>query len=367
MNKIWDVAVVGSGPAGSMAAATLAKAGFDTILIEKDKLPRYKVCGGAIPQEFVEAMKIPDEIIERKFESLILHHLGDEIFRNGEGACVWRSDLDSFMTNLATDANAVLLQETKVLKASRKNQFYELQTRDSKIQSRILVAADGVPSTILKSFGWKSFSKDNIAQTMTYEIKLSEKKINERLGENSIHLYFGKKDICDLGYAWLFPKREIVSVGWGCQLSKIKNVRDEFQNFLKIVNGFIKDGKMVRKAAHMCPVGFQDKFNEDGLIAVGDAAGFVDPLSGKGIAYAASSGMVAGKIIKKALETEDFSLISKNYENKLDKEFFKALKAKKKIQSDVYKTDENIRRFLRLWKDHRSTIIAQKLWKIKEK
>ena len=179
MSKIWDVAIVGSGPAGSMAAMTTAAAGFDTVLIEKDKLPRYKVCGGAIPEEFVKLIKVPDEIIERKFESLILHHLGDEIYRKGEGACVWRSDLDSYMTNLATVSNAVLLEGTKILHATQKKQIYNLSTKDTKIQSKILIAADGVPSSVLKSFGWESFSQNDIAQTLTYEIKLSEsKKIN---------------------------------------------------------------------------------------------------------------------------------------------------------------------------------------------
>ncbi|MHA1378044.1 MAG: NAD(P)/FAD-dependent oxidoreductase [Candidatus Helarchaeota archaeon] len=362
MSKIWDVAIVGSGPAGSMAAMTLGAAGFKTIIIEKDKLPRYKVCGGAIPQEFVESMKIPEEIIERKFESLMLHHLKDEILRKGEGACVWRSDLDIFMTNLATESSAVLLENTRIIKANYKNDLYILHSKNTKIQSKILIAADGVPSTILKSFGWNSFSKEDIAQTMTYEIKLSETKINKRLGETCIHLYFGKNDICDIGYAWLFPKREIISVGWGCQLSNIRNVREEFQNFLKIVNKFIQDGKIIKKAAHMCPVGFQKQFNKDGLVLVGDAAGFVDPLSGKGIAYAAASGKIAGKVIIKALEEEDKNIISKEYEKKLDRDFLKALKAKKRIQPDVYKTDKNIRRFLELWKNYRSTIIAQKLW-----
>ncbi|MFX0136234.1 MAG: FAD-dependent oxidoreductase, partial [Candidatus Hodarchaeota archaeon] len=131
MSKIWDVAIVGSGPAGSMSAMTLAKAGFDVVLIEKDKLPRYKVCGGAIPQEFVELMKIPDEIIERKFDTLILHHLGDEIYRKGEGACVWRSDLDKFMTDLAVNANSTLLEGNKIIKASSKNQKFTLSTKNS--------------------------------------------------------------------------------------------------------------------------------------------------------------------------------------------------------------------------------------------
>ena len=75
---------------------------------------------------------------------------------------------------------------------------------------------------------------------------------------------------------------------------------------------------------------------------------------------------MAGKVIKKALEEEDKQIISKEYEKELKLEFLEALKAKKRIQPDVYRSDKNIRRFLNLWKDNRSTIIAQKLWDLKD-
>ena len=48
MRKLFDVIIVGSGPAGSMSAYELSMAGLDVLILEKEKLPRYKVCGGGI-------------------------------------------------------------------------------------------------------------------------------------------------------------------------------------------------------------------------------------------------------------------------------------------------------------------------------
>ncbi|MHA1143241.1 MAG: NAD(P)/FAD-dependent oxidoreductase, partial [Candidatus Helarchaeota archaeon] len=240
-------------------------------------------------------------------------------------------------------------------------QGFTLQTTSKKINARILVAADGVPSTILRLFNMPKFPPQDIAQTMTHEIKLDEKIIEARFGATSIHLWFGK-NICHTGYGWIFPKKGTITVGWGCQISTIKNAKTEFENFLSIIAPYIKGGTLVRKAAHLVPVGFQQRFHDDGIVIIGDAAGFVDPLSGKGIAYGALSGAIAGKIIAKALSANDLKIIDDSLEKQFNRKFLSVLKLKKKIQPDIYSTDENIQKFLKLWLEHRSSIIAKKYW-----
>ena len=364
--KTWDVIIVGAGPGGTSAAKTISKKGFDVLLFEKDKLPRYKVCGGAIPQEFVEEIKLPDEIIDRKFDYLTLHHSnGTIIDRKGKGVCLWRSKLDNYMTELALEDGAVLKDGTKIIDASydENNKLYLVKTKDEEYLSKILIIADGVPSLLAEKFKLPKFLPRDMAQTLTHEIEFESKRIvDERFGDK-LHLWFGK-EIVEIGYGWIFPKTKAVSVGWGCQVDVLKNIKEKFQNFLNIVKNFIKDGKTVRKAAHMVPVGVRKKFvNENGLIAIGDSAGFVDPLSGKGIAYAALSGFMLGNIIKRALESNELQTIPEKFEKKLNREFLSSLKEKGNIKEDVYKNNENIMKFLELWKDHRSTEIALKLWK----
>ncbi|MHA1200182.1 MAG: NAD(P)-binding protein, partial [Candidatus Heimdallarchaeaceae archaeon] len=49
-DKIYDVAIVGSGPGGSSAAFYLSKLGRSVVILDKEKLPRRKICGDAISQ-----------------------------------------------------------------------------------------------------------------------------------------------------------------------------------------------------------------------------------------------------------------------------------------------------------------------------
>ena len=96
--KMYDVIVIGAGPGGSYASYKLGKKGYSTLLIEKDELPRYKPCGGAIPEELVSELKIPNKIIEREFDHLQLYLNDKKIYRKGNGAVVWRDKFDNFLT-----------------------------------------------------------------------------------------------------------------------------------------------------------------------------------------------------------------------------------------------------------------------------
>jgi len=360
-----SIAIVGAGPAGSTCAEFLAKNGFSTIILEKEKLPRYKPCGGAIPTEMIKEFVIPPSIIQRNFKSLILHHLTENLNleRKGEGAILWRSDLDAFLTRRACNNGARLEEETKVINIKRDADEFHIHTNKGVFKSDWIVAADGANSTTLKLFGWKNYLPNEIALTITHEIKLSQQLIEERLGADNLHVFFSKK-LIGIGYGWLFPKKDTISVGWGCQLDDIRSSNQQFQEFLDLVHEQIKDGKVIRKAAHLVPVTIRS-FYQDKVVAVGDAAGFVDPLSGKGIIYAAWSGLIAGQALKRTIDKNNTEEFKELFEQKLKKSFLTALIAKRRIQEDVYKSDENILRFMKLWQNHRSTEIAMNLWKNK--
>src|SRR2546426_1890543 len=77
MVTMFDVAVVGAGPAGATAALTLARRGLKVALLEKDTLPRYKTCGGALVGR-APALLPPDieQVLERRCGQAELHPLG---------------------------------------------------------------------------------------------------------------------------------------------------------------------------------------------------------------------------------------------------------------------------------------------------
>ena len=360
-----SIIIVGAGPAGSICAEVLARNGFQVTILEKEKLPRYKACGGAIPQEMIDEFKIPSEIIQRHFNSLILHHIAKDIVieRKGEGAILWRSDLDAFLTQRACNSGAQLQDKTTVINIIKQETEFQVKTDKGTFKCDWLVAADGVNSTVLRACGWRKFFRNELALTITHEIELSKQIIEERLGSDYLHIYFGK-EFFGTGYGWLFPKKDIISVGWGCRLTEIRNSNQQFQEFTELIADQIKNGKLKRKAAHLVPVGVRPLYNNR-IIATGDAAGFVDPLSGKGIIYAAWSGLIAGQVLKKVTDKNNLDKFKELYEKKLRQAFLTALIAKRDIQPEVYGSDENILRFMKLWQNNRSTKIALSLWKSK--
>ena len=60
-------------------------------------------------------------------------------------------------------------------------------------------------------------------------MKTTKSNIDKILGHDTVHLFFGIKSLIRVGYAWLFPKTERITVGWGNQISLVKNSREEFK------------------------------------------------------------------------------------------------------------------------------------------
>lgn len=361
---MYDVAVIGAGPSGSISAKLIAEAGYKVILIDKEEIPRYKPCGGAIELTLVPKYKLPEEVIEREVESLVLYHTSGKVYhRIGFGAVVWRLKFDGYFQYLAAAAGAKLRELQAVKSVTWKDGHYRLGLRRGKVEAKIIVAADGVNSATLKSIGWSPFKPNEVYLTIQKEILSSRERIAEIIGEKTINFYFGK-DISKFGYGWAFPKRNVISLGWGCLLSEITNTRNAFEKFLEYepVKEILSSGETIRTAAHLVPLKSRDTFIEKGVLAVGDAAGLVDPISGKGIPYALESGELAAKTIIKALDEGDLEGLC-DYEDALKDSFLPVLKAKYDIVFDVYKNDESIMRYLELWQKHRASEIAQKLWK----
>jgi flavin-dependent dehydrogenase len=119
-----DIVVVGAGPAGTAAAKRCAEAGLKTILLEKKKLPRDKVCSGLIVGSAAQSL------IKKEFGEIPKNVLSDPFFYNGvmiyvQGAkplsidskipVGWRRDLDFWMTAKATEAGTISTTDARSL------------------------------------------------------------------------------------------------------------------------------------------------------------------------------------------------------------------------------------------------------------
>ena len=364
--KNFDIIVIGAGPGGSVAAKVASENGYSTCILEKEMLGekgRYKACGGATAWELIEEINYPEEKIGRVIESLELHHVDGETYsKKGKGAVVWRSTFDKFLTDMAIDSGALLKEKELMINIEKVDGFYKISTDKDLYTAKYIIAADGVTSPTLKVLNWPFFKSEDLILTITKEMKTAKSNIDKTLGHDTVHLFFGIESLIPVGYAWLFPKTEKITVGWGNQINMVKNSRKEFKKFLALplVKLALNNSTMETFRPHLIPVGLRSKLYEDNVFAIGDAGGIVDPISGKGIPYAMMSGQFAIDTIKICEKKDKLDKLGSVYEGILDKKFLRVLNVKRILRDKIFQSDENLKKFLSLWENHRSSDIAMK-------
>lgn len=373
--ETWDAIIVGAGPGGATAGLELAAAGFKVKIIEKQVVTpagRYKACGGALAWELVEKTHLPPELIDREISCLELHHSrGTNFYKEGRGAVVWRSLFDKYLLDLALQAGCAIGEENPCMHVGLvpaedggAECLYSVETPNGKYTSKYLIAADGVKSFVLTQLGWPPLTRDNLVVTITREVQVGEAQIAQVLGDDRVHLFFGMEDLISLGYAWLFPKRDTISVGWGNALDHIPGtpIRDQYQKFLDLplVQDAIRGGIIVRDVPHMIPVGFRAVIAQDRVLGVGDAIGAVDPISGKGIPYAILSGQLAAKSIKYAEDKGKVDQLARHYTKAVETKFGSVLRQKGRLRAKAFSSDDKLEKYLDLWQTHHSSEILAK-------
>ena len=363
---MFDVIVIGAGPGGSTAAKVAAENGYSVCLLEKEhigKNGRYKACGGAMAWEIITELKYPEEKISRIVESLELHHTnGDTYSKKGKGAVVCRNVFDKYLSDIALDSGAVLKEAEGLKSIQMIDGHYIIGTGNGNYKCKYVIAADGVNSRTLRILNWPKFRNEDLVLTITREMKSQKSDFENTLGKDKLHLFFGINDLIPMGYAWVFPKSEIITVGWGCKSDLIKNFRAEFNKFLglDLVKKALKNATVALEKVHLIPVGIREKIFDENVFAIGDSAGFVDPISGKGIPYAMMSGKIAIETIKYCENKEKLDQMGILYEKKLNSKFLNILKAKKIARSKIFENEENLKKFLSLWERYRSSEIVIK-------
>jgi len=155
----------------------------------------------------------------------------------------------------------------------------------------------------------KKDAKSEYGICIVAEVEEENEKIDKYM-PGAIEIHF---DVMEMGYGWVFPHDNYYSVGIGAFANKLSDPKRVMREFLK-KNGF--NGNY-RLRGHTIPAG-GIKRNVIGsrVVLIGDAAGFVDPFAGEGIAYAIRSGQIAGEVIaeivhqnKELKELRDYEII----------------------------------------------------------
>jgi len=308
---MYDLIVVGSGPAGASAARTAARKGLRTLVIEKEKLPRNKLCGGGVTPKVLKLLdfNLPDETIESKVRSARVHvgRRNDEFQTNRTLVYMTsRAKFDSLLTNKAIEAGADVANGVRVRSVVVSDSYVEAQTSKGMFRSKMLIGADGVVgTTAVAGHFYDRWRPHQVAYAIESEVPVGESGVRDFMGDHSyFDLYFG---VSPAGYGWVFPKEDHLTVGIGCRLSRLRNARVLFQSFVKRIP-FLAGKVVPRPQAHLIPLGGAAIVPSvrPRMLLAGDSAGFAEALLGEGIYFAIWGGQLAAEVAADACEQDRF-------------------------------------------------------------
>jgi geranylgeranyl reductase family protein len=339
----FNLIIIGGGPAGATAAQIAAKGGAKVLLLEAAEEGRYKCCAGGIPVSNEEFSPIPHNIREREITGgvLVTPKNGvmefEAIGEKNRGYCMFRTDFDKFLIDLARDAGAQIEYNyyAKKIEIRENKTIFVKGSHD--FEAECVIIATGLGGARLqRGIG---IEVPPMVSGIQAEFAISEDQIDELFG-NKIWEFFDR-NIINHGVGWAFPKLDAVSVGVLCPNAKMSH----FNSFLKQkhIKDKIADGKMLKFGSHKIwaapiPDRIINKPYQERIMVVGDACGVADPVLYEGIYQARLSGKIAAQTFLEASKMEDFSekVLSQYHKHLLGQLYAENLKYAYKFHQLLY-------------------------------
>jgi geranylgeranyl reductase family protein len=349
----YDVVIVGSGPAGANAALELATEDLSILVLEKDKIPRKKPCGGAMPSSVEKLVSIDlDSIIKNRVKDIRFYNKGqdkvDVSMQNESILMVDRSEFDMFLLKKAAEiakGKLTIRDQCSLLKLEQEDTVVRsyLDNGES-VTSTYLIGADGALGKTALSLS-NSYRKQ-YAPTFDLEITTSSQYFKQHKN-HMIMDYF----CVESGYGWIFPKsknRFSCGIGtWGKPLNLHKPLE-------KFIARYFNEDDIVSRHLKGFPIpiykGTQN-ISKGRVLLAGDAASLVNPVTGEGIRFALHSGKLAAQTILKVLSSEiQVSELSNDYQQSIQEEIEQELKYKLSFEALAFHNNPELfyKKFVKL-------------------
>ncbi|MHA1784755.1 MAG: NAD(P)/FAD-dependent oxidoreductase [Candidatus Helarchaeota archaeon] len=334
-----DVAIIGAGPAGSTAAKNLALKGFDVLLLDKDKFPRVKPCGGWITPNVLKLLnwnqKELDNIFWSPIKGLAIYSPSyfnfaikkNQILSYG----IIRKEFDNQIKNDAIDAGVTFIEGSKCKNLKWKSQSVQIHTQDDEFKAKMVIGADGTRSKVAELSGIrKGWSSSNIVLDLVSETRIKKDSIKDLYPDDLAFIFYNE----GAGYNWIYPKisesneESFINIGIGCKLSKMKNSREMYFNFIKSLKKINLLPSNIELAKHDAWTyatfsGPKRTFSERVLL-IGDAAGFSSNIAGEGIRTGIISGILAAETIAEVegnYSRDSLKIFQKKWKRELKSEY----------------------------------------------
>ncbi|UCF07328.1 MAG: NAD(P)/FAD-dependent oxidoreductase, partial [Thermoplasmata archaeon] len=226
-------------------------------------------------------------------------------------------EFDNHICEKAQEAGTEFIQGTTVKSIERKAGGMLINTDRGFFKADIVLGATGVFGPVARYVREQNglppkWRDSEMAFCLVTELPIGEKEVVERYGEDRRALIHFLEYIHG-GYGWVFPKKDKVNIGMGTFLDVIKSYgpKKAFNRYIELLVG---DGFLPENLPDYRPLGGMFPYKGplpsivcDHVMLLGDAAGFVSPLSGEGIFFAMDSGRLAAETLRAAFKRGDLS------------------------------------------------------------
>lgn len=306
--QVWDVVVVGAGPAGASAAHAAACTGRRVLLLEKAELPRYKTCGGGIIGPSRDSLPPGFDLPLRDRVHAVTFSLNGLLARTRRSrnmlfGLINRPEFDAQLVESAKDAGATVRTGVAVSRVEQhgaevpdRRTVAVVLGNGEVVLARAVIGADGSAGRIGAHVGVKL---DQVDLGLEAEIPVPEPVAEDWAG----------RVLIDWGpmpgsYGWVFPKGDTLTVGVISARGEGAATKRYLEDFIGRLGlaGFepsISSGHLTRCRADDSPL------SRGRVLVCGDAAGLLEPWTREGISFALRSGRLAGEWAVRVAEAHD--------------------------------------------------------------